>query len=130
MKLVADVSGSQRKILDARAAPSRRSHGDSGIPLRDGKTLPFTVERTWSAPAGHYTEQWFVVHPETREVFVEGPAREQLIWGLQAPTVIVDEMRDAVSLPAGTYLLVFALGGQMGGEIEVEASEIPAEEAA
>ncbi len=130
MKLVADVSGPQRKLLDARVAPLRRSHGDAGILLRNGKTLPFVVERRWSAPAGHYAEQWFLVHPETREVFFEGPSVNRLIWGLQAPTDVVDEIREEIPLPAGKYLVVFALGGQMGGDIEVEASEGPAEEAA
>ena len=130
VKREADISGTQRKILIARAAPLKAAHGDSGIALKDGRTLPFVVARTWSAPAGHYSEQRFLVHPETREVLYEGPARTTQILGLQAPTDLLDEVREPFPLDAGTYLVVFALGGIMGGQIEVEAAAGPSEEAA
>ena len=130
MKREADISGNQRKILIARVAPLKAAHGDSGIALKDGRTLPFVVARTWSAPAGHYLEQWFLVHPETREVLFEGAARTVQIFGLQAPTDLLDEIREPFGLEAGDYLVVFALGGIMGGQIEVQAAAGPAEEAA
>jgi hypothetical protein len=41
-----------------------------------------------------------------------------------------DEVAADLELRPGTYLVVFALGGLMGGELEVAAAEIPAEEAA
>ena len=130
MKREADISGNQRKILIARVAPRKAAHGDSGIALKDGRSLPFVVERTWSAPAGHYREQWFLVHPETREVLFEGPARTAQIFGLQAPTDLLDEVREPFGLEAGNYLVVFALGGIMGGQIEIQAAAGPSEEAA
>ncbi len=130
MKREADISGSQRKLLIGAVAPLKAADGDSGIALKDGQTLPFVVSRTWSAPAGHYREQWFLVHPESREVLFEGPARTSPILGLQAPTDLSDEVRAPFRLAPGTYLVVFALGGLMGGQIEVEAVERPAEEAA
>jgi hypothetical protein len=130
VKREADISGAQRKILTARAAPLKAAHGDSGIALKDGRTLPFVVARTWSAPAGHYSEQWFLVHPETREVLYEGPARTAPILGLQAPTDLLDEVREPFPLEPGSYLVVFALGGIMGGQIEIEAAAGPSEEAA
>jgi hypothetical protein len=110
--------------------PLQRAHGDSGIPLRNDRSLPFVVARSWSAPAGVYREQWFLVDPATREVLFEGPAREAAIWGLQSLTDITDEVRAPVNLRAGTYLVVFALSGVMGGAGDVEASETDAGEAA
>ncbi len=126
----ADVSGPQRKILSASVRPAKAVHGTGGIPLRDGKTLPFVVVRGWSAPAGYYPEQWFLVNPETREVFYEGPEKQTLVWGLQSRTESRDEVPGGIDLPPGTYQIVFSLGGLKGGEIEVVAAEAPAEEAA
>ena len=110
--------------------PLRLAHGEQGIPLRDGHTLPFAVLREWSAPAGRYTEAWYLVHPETREVLYERPGHEVLIWGLQSGTELRDEVTEGFALQPGTYLVVFALGGLMGGQAEVEAVEVDAEAAA
>ena len=126
----ADVDGYQRKVVSWSVRPARRSLGDSGIALRGGRTLPFTVTRAWSAPAGVYPEQWFLVDPATREVLHEGPRVERAVWGLQGLTEVTDEVRTPLDLPAGTYLVVFALGGLKGGEGEIEAVEVPREEAA
>ncbi|MDQ3985675.1 MAG: hypothetical protein M3280_04175 [Actinomycetota bacterium] len=125
----AELNGPQRKVVSSSVAPRRISHGESGIPLRDGKTLPFTVTREWSAPAGHYEERWFLINPETREVLFEGPARRALVWGLQSLTELTDEVTEPISLQPGTYSVVFALGRLMGGEFEVEAAEVSSEAA-
>jgi hypothetical protein len=116
--------------MTSRVFPAKRSHGDMGIALRSGRTLPFVVSREWSAPAGHYVENWYLVHPETREVLFEGPQREISVWGLQSLTELRDEVTERIRLQPGTYLVVFALGGLLGGQVEVEAVEAPAEEAA
>lgn len=126
----ADINGPQRKILTAAVRPVKAVHGTAGIPLRDGRTLPFVVVREWSAPAGYYPEQWFIVKPDTGEVFIEGPVKETLVWGLQSRTETSDEVSAGHELPPGTYSVVFSLGGLKGGEIEIEAAEAPAEEAA
>ena len=126
----ADIGGSQRKVVASEVLPARAEHGDAGIPLRKGRTLPFTVRRAWSAPAGVYVEQWFLVDPQTREVLIESPARETAIWGLQGLTELVDDVSAPEPLVPGSYLVVFALGGLMGGELSVTASEIPGERAA
>ena len=126
----ADINGPQRKILAANVRPAKAAHGTAGIALRNGRSLPFVVTREWSAPAGYYPEQWFLVNPETREVFVEGPVKQALVWGLQSRTELMDEIDEVFDLPAGTYQLVFSLGGLKGGEIDVEVVEAPAEEAA
>lgn len=126
----ADIAGAQRKILEASARPLRSSFGSSGIPVSGGTTLPFVVTRRWSAPAGRYREAWYLVHPETGEVYFEGPQRVVLIWGLQAPTTVEDVVREPVELAPGSYKLVFALGGLKGGEADVEALGAGADAAA
>lgn len=118
----ADISGPQRKTLMTRVRPTRATHGADGIPLKDGKTLPFEVHRSWSAPAGYYPEQWFLVDPKTREVLYESRVRTRYIFGLQAPTDVVDVVEEPIALDARPYLVVFALGGLKGGELEVSAA--------
>lgn len=127
--LVADIDGHQRKIVMSEVRPTRAAHGDEGIPLRNGRTLPFEVIRAWNAPAGHYTEAWYLVDPDTREVLYEGPQRTTSIWGLQSWTEFTDEVTDSIPLTARNYLVVFALGGVMGGQMDVSAREAAAETA-
>lgn len=126
----AEISGPQRSVLSFTVKPTKQSHGASGIPLRGGRTLPFTVWRQWIAPAGHYTERFYIVDRESREIIYEGPERLQSAWGLQGATEETTEIAESFPLAAGTYLLVFALGGVSGGEFEVTAFEIPSEGAA
>ena len=126
----AEVNGVQRKVLVSRVAPLKPSHGDSGIALRGGRTLPFVLRREWSAPAGHYQETWYLVVPDTREVVFEGPVREISVWGLQSLTEVTDEVVEPIELQPGRYEIVFSLGGVMGGKLEVEAADAPEEEAA
>jgi hypothetical protein len=126
----AELGGSQRKVVVASVAPRDAAQADPDLVLRDGRTLPFVVSRSWSAPAGVYGEQWFLVEPETREVIFESDVRETAVWGLQSLTEVRDEVSAPIDLAPGAYLLVFALGGVKGGELEVEASERAAEEAA
>jgi hypothetical protein len=122
----ADISGSQRKVISTMVAPLRRSEGESGIPIKNGRTLPFRVARLWSAPAGHYPERFYIVAPESREVLFEGPEHLLLIWGLQAPTEVADRIEEPIPLEPGSYRLFFALGGIAGGEVDVEALEVQA----
>jgi hypothetical protein len=125
------INGPQRKVMTSWVRPARSIHGETGIPVRSGKTLPFVVHREWSAPAGYYPEQWFLVMPVTREVVYEGPVRQLLVWGLQSLTPVEDRVVEPhLDLLPGKYLIVFSLGGIKGGELEVEAIEVPAEEAA
>lgn len=126
----ADISGSQRKVLVSSVVPARRTLGNEGIPIRDGKTLPFAVAREWSAPAGIYVERFYIVDPASREVLYEGPAVEQSLWGLQGLTRFETDVRDSFALTPGTYAVVHSLGGMLGGEFPVIAFEVSAEEAA
>ena len=123
-QFAADTDGHQRKIVNAEVRPLSRGHGDSGIPVKDGRTLPFVVDRAWNAPAGVYPEQWFLVDPESREVLYEGPFEFQKVVGLLSWTAVTDEVTESFELAGGSYLIVFALGGIMGGQAEVAAVEV------
>lgn len=120
----AQISGLQRKVVQHQVKPVSAAHGGSGIPLKDGTALPFKVTRSWSAPAGVYVEQMFLIDPKTREVLYEGRARETAIWGLQGTTEMIDEIDSNLSLQPGTYALVFALDSVEGGRFEVDAHEV------
>jgi hypothetical protein len=126
----AEVSGHQRKVVSSSVAPVKRSLGDAGIPLRNGRTLPFRVTRAWNAPAGHYPESWYLVDPGSREVLFEGPTRALLVWGLQSWTEITDEVAAPIALRPGPILVVFALAGVWGGDLEIEAIEVPVDQVA
>ena len=125
----ADIRGHQRKVIRQTAAPVKVAHGHDGIPTRNGTSLPFRLKRTWSAPAGHYVEQWYLVDPKTREVLFESNAEDVHLMGLQAPTTLTDEVTDRIRIKPGGYLIVYALDAVSGGEFEVEAVEVEAEAA-
>lgn len=125
----ADIAGNQRKVLRSHARPVRSVLGASGIPVRDGKTLPFVVSRGWNAPSGYYPEAFYIVAPETGEVYYAAPTKVRLIWGLPSITDVTTEVTEPIELPPGKYQLVFALGGIKGGEAEVEAFEVSSQAA-
>jgi hypothetical protein len=126
---VADIHGHQRKVMRSAVRPVRSARGE-GIKVRDGKTLPFEVSRGWNAPAGRYSEQFFIIDPDTREVFYESPTKTVQIWGIQSITDFTDRVTQPVELDPGKYAVVFALGGVLGGELQVEVTESRSEEAA
>lgn len=125
----ADIRGHQRKVIWQTVAPLKVAHGFEGVPTRNGVTLPFRVKRSWSAPAGHYVEQFYLVDPKTREVLFESVPGDVHLMGLQAPTALTNEVSDRIRLKPGPYLVVYALDGVSGGEFEVEAVEVEAEAA-
>lgn len=121
--MLADISGLQRKVVRSSIRPAKSVYGTAGIAVRDGKSLPFVVSRGWNAPAGNYPEAFYIVAPETGEVYYESPTRVRLIWGLPSVTDVETEVDAPVELAPGTYTIVFALGGIKGGETEVEVFE-------
>lgn len=125
----ADINGPQRKVLTASVRPAKAVHGTDGIAVKHNKTLPFRVTREWSAPAGYYSEQWFLVRPETGEVLFEGPAQTRLVWGLQSRSEFTDSVDIPIALEPGTYQIVFSLDRLRGGDLEVQAAEAPSEAA-
>jgi hypothetical protein len=123
----ADIHGTQRKVVSSRVAPLDASLAPEGIAIAGGIALPFSVSRQWSAPAGDYLEQWFLVVPGSEEVLFTGPARSEAhIWGLQSLTEIVDHVTESFPLEPGAYEVVFALGGAVGGRSPVAAVATPA----
>jgi hypothetical protein len=122
----ADIAGPQRRVLGFRIGPAKPSLGETGIPVKGGLTLPFFVWREWIAPAGHYAERFYLVDKESREIIWEGPQRQQVTWGLQGATEERTVIDESIPLKAGSYLLVFALGGVSGGEFDVDAFEVSA----
>jgi hypothetical protein len=120
----ADIGGLQRKVVSSSVRPARINHGESGIALRNGRTLPFVVTRSWSAPAGHYEEAWYLVDPSTREVLYESVSGEVRVWGLQSWTPFSNTVTEPIPLTPGNYLIVFALGGSQGGETTVAAADL------
>ena len=125
----ADVSGHQRKVMRSTVRPARSSHGTEGIAIRNGKALPFLVTRGWNAPEGYYQETFYIVAPDTGEVFYEAPPEVRLIWGLQSITDVSTTVAEPLELAPGTYKIVFALGGIKGGEVDVEAFDVEAQAA-
>lgn len=125
----ADIAGNQRKIVRSSVRPTRSALGTEGIPVRDGKTLPFIVSRGWNAPSGYYPEAFYIVAPDTGEVYHAAPTKVRLIWGLASVTDVSTEVTEPVELPPGTYKIVFALGGMKGGETEVEVFDVSSQAA-
>lgn len=119
----ADIEGHQRKVIRSAVKPARSGLGMEGIALRDGQTLPFKVSRGWNAPAGYYPEGWYLVVPDSGEVLASSDMGVTLIWGLASVTDVEDHVTEPIALMPGKYLMVFALGGIKGGELEVEAFE-------
>lgn len=120
----ADINGPQRKVVRSSVRPERTALGTEGIPVRDGRTLPFVVSRGWNAPAGHYPEAFYIVAPGTGEVYYASPVGLPLIWGLPSVTDIETTVRDPIELPPGSYEIVFSLGGMKGGTLETEAFDV------
>lgn len=125
----ADIQGPQRKVVGSSVRPVKARHGAAGIAVKDGRSLPFVVWREWSAPEGYYAENFYVVHPQTREILFEGPEQVRLMWGLQGLTEVSTTVERPFSLEPGRYLLIFALGGMQGGELEFDAVEVEEEAA-
>ena len=125
----ADVSGHQRKVIRSSVRPARVSYGTEGIAIRNGKTLPFIVTRGWNAPEGYYEEAFYIVAPDSGEVFYEALPEVRLIWGLQSITDVPTTVTEPVELAPGTYRIVFALGGIKGGETEVEVYDVASQAA-
>jgi hypothetical protein len=120
----ADINGPQRKVLRSSVRPERTALGTEGIPVRDGKTLPFVVARGWNAPAGYYPEAFYIVAPGTGEVYYASPTGRPLIWGLPSVTDVETTVGDPIELPPGSYEIVFSLGGLKGGTLVVDAFDV------
>lgn len=111
----------QEYILDlikARVAPADRPWED-GVMAEDGMTEPFLVERSWSGPAGHYSEQWSI-RRGGKEVLFESEVQRRFVRGLQAVTTYVDRVDSPISMEPGTYQLIFIVEGRYMGSVSFE----------
>lgn len=106
-------------LVRAKVAPVERPW-EEGIPLEDGRSRPFTVERGWSGPAGTYIEQWTLLR-EGRYVVAQSKPRYIKVRGVQSVSVEVDRFDRPIPMEAGTYDLVFVVEGYRMGAVQVEA---------
>lgn len=109
------------ELVKARVAPADEPY-EEGIRLKQGRTLPFLVERSWSGPAGSYIEQWSIRRGGKDILFSSDP---KSIWvrGPQSIRSFVDRMEEPITLEPGTYNLVFVAEGYFMGSREITASE-------
>lgn len=106
------------ELVSAKVARVDRQW-ESTIEVRDGKSLPFLVERSWSGPAGHYIEQWSL-RRGMREVVYKSQPNSVFVRGIQSLTTHTDRVEEAIPLEPGSYRLVFVVEGHFMGSVEVE----------
>lgn len=95
---------------------------EEGIQCRDGVTLPFKLIRSWSGPAGTYTEQWSIRRGGA-EVIYRHPAQLINVRGMQSVSDFTDTVTEPLELPAGVYKLVFVVEGRFMGAVDIEVKE-------
>ena len=105
-------------LVGPRVAPADRL-SESGLPLEDGHTLPFVVDRGWVGPAGTYIEQWSIRTGET--VLYRNPAKHIAVRGFQTVRRFSDTVRVPVKLEPGVYDIVFLVEDYRMGSFAVEA---------
>lgn len=106
------------ELVSAKVARVDRQW-ESTIEVREGKSLPFLVERSWSGPAGHYIEQWSL-RRGMREVVYKSQPNSVFVRGIQSLTTHTDRVEEAIPLEPGSYRLVFVVEGYFMGSVEVE----------
>lgn len=108
------------ELYRARVSPADRPW-ETGIPSKDGRTLPFRVERAWSGPAGNYLEQWSLRKTVSEAIYTSEPRQIQ-VRGMQSISEYTDEATTPIEVGPGTYLLVFVVEGLFMGSVEVEVN--------
>lgn len=109
----------QAELISARVMPLAQPFG-AGIEIKDGKTTPFIVERTWGAPAGHYIEEWSI--RDGAKILHRSGSRSIFIRGLQSSTTHRDEIAQPLSLPVGDLQLVLVVEGRFMGSVGVTSA--------
>ncbi len=108
-------------LVGPRVAPATRP-GASGLPLEDGHTLPFVVDRGWVGPAGTYIEQWSIRDGE--RILYRHPARYIEVRGFQSVRRFSDTVRVPVRLEPGIYDIIFVVEDYRMGSFAVEAGPL------
>src|SRR5437879_4114249 len=109
-------------LVGPRVAPATRP-GASGLPLEDGHTLPFVVDRGWVGPAGTYIEQWSIRSGDT--VLYRHPAKYIEVRGFQSVRRFSDTVRAPLKLDPGVYDIIFLVEDYRMGSFTVEAAAPP-----
>jgi len=108
-------------LVGPRVAPATRP-GASGLPLEDGHTLPFVVDRGWVGPAGTYIEQWSIRDGE--KILYRHPAKYIEVRGFQSVRRFSDTVRAPLRLEAGIYDITFVVEDYRMGSFAVEAGPL------
>jgi hypothetical protein len=111
------------QLIGPRAAPADRPW-ESGLPLENGGTAPFVVDRGWVGPAGTYIEEWSIRRGD--EVLYRHPASYIEVRGLQAVRRFTDTVRTPLALEPGDYDIVLVVEGYRMGSFTVEARPLRA----
>src|SRR5260370_8570010 len=110
-------------LVGPRVAPATRPAA-SGLPLEDGHTLPFVVDRGWVGPAGTYIEQWSIRDGE--RILYRHPAKYIEVRGFQSVRRFSDTVRVPLRLEPGIYDITFVVEDYRMGSFAVEAGPLSA----
>jgi hypothetical protein len=108
-------------LVGPRVAPATRPAA-SGLPLEDGHTLPFVVDRGWVGPAGTYIEQWSIRDGE--RILYRHPAKYIEVRGFQSVRRFSDTVRVPLRLEPGIYDITFVVEDYRMGSFAVEAGPL------
>src|SRR5205807_1600153 len=108
-------------LVGPRVAPATRPAA-SGLPLEDGHTLPFVVDRGWVGPAGTYIEQWSIRDGE--RILYRHPAKYIEVRGFQSVRRFSDTVRLPLRLELGIYDITFVVEDYRMGSFPVEAGPL------
>src|SRR5437879_5907526 len=108
-------------LVGPRVAPADRPWA-SGLPLEDGHTLPFIVDRGWVGPAGTYIEQWSI-RAGGRILYLH-PARYIEVRGFQSVRRFSDTVTVPLKLEPGIYDVTFVVEEYRMGSFAVEVGPL------
>lgn len=100
---------------------------DSGLPVDNGSTSPFVVDRGWVGPAGTYIEEWSIRDGDT--VLYRHPPSYIQVRGHQAVRRFSDTVVVPIALEPGIYDIIFVVEKYRMGSFVAEAAS-PAQLAA
>ncbi|HWD07965.1 MAG TPA: hypothetical protein VHA57_02605, partial [Actinomycetota bacterium] len=93
---------------------------DSGLPVDNGSTSPFVVDRGWVGPAGTYIEEWSIRDGDT--VLYRHPPSYIQVRGHQAVRRFSDTVVVPIALEPGIYDIIFVVEKYRMGSFVAEAA--------
>jgi hypothetical protein len=111
------------QLVAPRVAPAG-APWDSGLPVEDGHTLPFVVDRGWVGPAGTYIEEWSI--RSGAKVFYRHPPSYIQVRGHQSVRRFTDTVQLPLPLEPGLYDITFVVEKYRMGTFAIDADS-PAE---